>query len=104
MKNILTKTLFSIFLITTVSISSCSSGTNSSDSNSSSPDGTYTVSGNGVTINVVVNGENWTRISNNKVESGVVSNGYLYDEYRVNQIGEINGDGTLNFKGFTLSK
>ena len=47
---------------------------------------------------------NWTRISNNKVESGVVSNGYLYDEYRVNQIGEINGDGTLNFKGFTLSK
>ena len=78
--------------------------TNSSDSNTSSPDGTYTVSGNGITIDVVVTGDKWTRISNNKVETGVVSAGYLYDEYQVNKIGEIYGDGTINFKGTTLSK
>ena len=63
-----------------------------------------TVSGNGITINVVVNGDKWTRISNNQVETGVVFAGYIYDEYPVNKIGEIYGDGTINFKGTTLSK
>jgi|TARA_B110000046_G_scaffold69686_1_gene77709 type 1 fimbria pilin len=95
--------MLSIFTVL-IFLVSCSSGTNSSDSNTSSPDGTYTVSGNGITINVVVTGDKWTRISNNKVETGVVSAGYLYDEYQVNKIGEIYGDGTINFKGTTLSK
>ena len=93
----------SVFLVV-VLLSSCSSGTNSSDSDTSSPNGTYTVSGNGVTINVIISGDKWTRISNNKVETGIVSNGYLYDEYKVNRIGELDTDGTLNFKGFTLHK
>jgi hypothetical protein len=100
------KRLFQVLSILTLFtiLISCFSGTNSSDSNTSSPDGTYTVSGNGISINVVVNGDKWTRISNNKVETGVVSAGYLYDEYRVNKIGKIHGDGTINFKGMTLSK
>lgn len=66
----------------------------------------------------MVNGEKWTRISEgsygnkktNNVESGIVSNGYLFiDEYNKQRgedysIGKINEGGTLTFKGLTLTK
>lgn len=114
--------IHSVFLVV-ILLSSCSSGTNSSDSDTSSPNGTYTITTKmgkyGVgTINVVVNGEKWTSITEmsfgnkktNDFGSGLVSNGYLFkDEYNKHRgkdysVGKINEDGTLTFKDLTLTK
>lgn len=90
------------FLIIMIVNNSCS---NEQISSSFSPNGTYSISQNGNTIKVIVNGGSWTRISRTKTESGKVTGNNLYDNYGVNKYGVINlSEQSLTFKGLKLKK